>query len=90
MWSDDSIWLSDSRQGGAKVKLSKQRMEADIEMQRLLRDYDFVLKRVEALVGIMKATGNAEIRKELREEVQKLDRKGCELQDQMSFLDKLD
>ncbi len=88
--TDDAVCLSDSRQGGARLKISRERMEADIEMKKLLREYDSVLNQVGTLVRRMENTPDRDIRTELRKELQTLDTKGAELRDQLDALEELE
>jgi hypothetical protein len=52
--NENAIWLSDSRQDDAKVKMSRNRMEADIEMKRIMPEYDSVRSRISKLTNEMK------------------------------------
>jgi hypothetical protein len=85
--NDDSFWLADSRQDGAKVKYSRDRLEAEIEMQIILSAYESLLKQVEQLVGAMKKTGNAEIRRELGQKVRELEESGANLLNQLDAIE---
>jgi hypothetical protein len=85
--NDDSFWLADSLQDNAKVKYSRNRLEAEIEMQKILSAYESLLKRVEHLVGAMKKTGNAEIRRELAEKVRELEKSGSDLLNRMDAIE---
>jgi hypothetical protein len=88
--NDDAIWLADSRQGGAKLKISKQRMEADIVLAAILKDYDSVIARVGELVRKMRSEPRAEIRHQLGKEINELDRLGFKLRGDLDAVELLD
>lgn len=85
--NENSVWLSDSREGGAKLKVSRDYMEAQIEMARLLSEYESLLKKVEQRVAVMKKTGNAQVRGALAKQVRQLERQGAEI---LGELDKIE
>lgn len=85
--SDKTIWLSDQRQPGTKLKTSRNRMEAEIALRLLLNRFSSIMGDVEKLNQTMKTTADASTRKELNRKIGELTNASAEVRNQIDALD---
>jgi hypothetical protein len=87
--NDHAIWLLDTRQD-SKFKLSRNRMEADIEMKKLLPKFDAAGIRISDLTHRISQTADQDHRRNLERALHEEENKKLELKTELDKLEKID